>query len=56
MKETPNHFLDNPNVKIKNNDIKTLEDFIYNVVSELARKTSEISFFIIEEDSISQYS
>jgi hypothetical protein len=39
MKETPNHFLEAPNVKIKDNNIKTLEDFIYNVVSELAKKT-----------------
>ena len=56
MKETPNHFLEAPNVKIKDNNIKTLEDFIYNVVSELAKKTWEISFFIIEDDSINQYS
>jgi hypothetical protein len=39
MKETPNHFLDSPNIKIKSNDIKTLEDFIYNVIFELAKKT-----------------
>jgi hypothetical protein len=40
MKETPSYFLDTPNnIKIKNNDIKTLEDFIYNVIFELAKKT-----------------
>lgn len=56
MKETPNHFLEWSNIKVKNNDIKTLEDFIYNIVFELAKKTSEISFLIIEDDSINQYS
>jgi hypothetical protein len=39
MKETPSYFLDSPNIKIKNNDVKTLEDFIYNVTFELANKT-----------------
>lgn len=56
MKETPSYFLDSPNIKIKNNDVKTLEDFIYNVTFELSQKTWEISFFILEDDSINQYS
>lgn len=56
MQETPNHFLEQSSVKMKDIDIKTLEDFIYNIVFELAKKTWEISFFIVEDDSINQYS
>lgn len=56
MKEMPNHFLDNKNVKILWNDIKTLEDFIYNITSELAKKSWEISFFISEWNGILEHS
>lgn len=56
MKEMPNHFLDAKDVKMKSNDIKTLEDFIYNITNELALKTGEISFFISEENGILEYS
>ena len=56
MKEMPNHFLDNKDIKMKSQDIKTLEDFIYNLTSELAKKTGEISFFISEDNGILEYS
>lgn len=56
MKEMPNHFIDSKDVKMKSWDIKTLEDFIYNITSELAKKTWEISFFISENNWILEYS
>ncbi len=56
MKEMPNHFLEAKDVKMKSNDVKTLEDFIYNITSELAKKTGEISFFISESNGILEYS
>lgn len=55
MKEMPNHFIDNWNVKMNSGDIKTLEDFIYNITNELALKTWEISFFISELNWILEY-
>lgn len=56
MKEMPNHFLEHKNINVSENDIKTLEDFIYNISKELASKTWEISFFILEENGILEYS
>lgn len=56
MKEMPNHFLEAKDVKMKSNDVKTLEDFIYNITNELAKKTGEISFFISESNGILEYS
>lgn len=55
MKEMPNHFLESKDVKMKGNDVKTLEDFIYNITSELAKKTQEISFFISADNGILEY-
>lgn len=55
MKETPEHFLDSKNIKIQKIDIKTLEDFIFNIINELAKKTGEISFFICKDSSILEY-
>jgi len=56
MKETPNHFLENKELKVKSNNIKTLEDFIYNITNELSKKTWEITFFISEDNWILEYS
>lgn len=56
MKEMPNHFLDQKNVKLTQEDIKTFEDFVYNISTELAKKTWEISFFISEDAWILEYS
>lgn len=55
MKEMPNHFLDSKDVKMNSRDVKTIEDFIYNITSELAKKTGEISFFISEWNWILEY-
>lgn len=56
MKSTPEHFLSESGVKVNKQDTKTLEDFIYQIISELAKKTQEISFFIVPDDAILQYS
>ena len=56
MEEMPNYFLDTKDVKVKWNDVKTLEDFIYNITNELSKKTWEISFFISEKNWILGYS
>ena len=56
MKEMPNHFLEAKDVKMKSGDVKTLEDFIYNISSELAKRTGEVSFFISENNGILEYS
>ncbi len=56
MRATPEHFLESKNIQVKNNDTKTLEDFIYQIISELANKTQEIAFCLVPENSILQYS
>lgn len=56
MKEMPHHFIDSKDVKMQSHDIKTLEDFIYNITSQLAKKTWEVSFFISENNGILEYS
>lgn len=56
MQSTPEHILWEKNHNIWQKDIKTLEDFIHNIVYELAKNTKEISFLIIPEDSIREYS
>ena len=55
MQQTPNHFLENKWVNFKHNDIKTFEDFIYNITFELSKKTQEIAFFVSSENSIVEY-
>lgn len=56
MEESPNYFLNNWNeFKLNNNNLKTLEDFIFNIIFELWSKTKEICFFISEQDSILEY-
>lgn len=55
MKDMPEYFLNEPCLNLKNNDIKTTEDFIYNITREVALKTKEIGFFIIKEDWILEY-
>ena len=46
MDQTPDYFLESWTLNIKNNNIKTFEDFIHNITYELSKKTKEISFFI----------
>ncbi len=56
MNDTPNFFLETEkNLKINNYNLKTLEDFIFNIIFELSKKTKEICFFVSEEDSILEY-
>gem|GEM_PF-1141592 len=55
MELTPEHIIPQNNNSNKK-DIKTLEDFIHNIVYELSKNTKEISFLIIPEDSIREYS
>lgn len=55
MSETPKHFLEPKSYNVKNNDIKTFEDFVYNLVYELSKKTKEIVFFVSKQDSIVEY-
>jgi len=52
---TPEHIIPQ-NSSSNKKDIKTLEDFIHNIVYELSKNTKEISFLIIPEDSIREYS
>ncbi len=56
MDQTPDYFLESWSLNIKNNNIKTFEDFIHNITYELSKKTKEISFFISKEDNILKYS
>ena len=54
MEETPNYFLNSNNINFKN-DVKTFEDFIYNITFELANNTKEIAFFISPETQVVEY-
>lgn len=56
MQATPDHFLEESVSNKKTDNIKNLNDFIYKIIFELAKNTNEISFFIVEEDSILEYS
>jgi len=56
MQQTPEHLLEEKNFNLYANDIKTLEDFTYNITRELSVKTQEIAFFISEENGILEYS
>ena len=55
MKSYPDHFLEDKNVAVNNKNTKTFEDFIYNITSQLSKKTWEIAFFIIWDDWINNY-
>lgn len=55
MQHTADHFLEE-NVDKKTENIKNLNDFIYKIIFELAKNTNEISFFIVDDDSILEYS
>jgi hypothetical protein len=56
MKEVPNHFLQEENLKLDKNDIKKLVNISHKITFELAKNTKEIAFFIIPEKHISEYS
>jgi transcriptional regulator of heat shock response len=54
MEETPEHFL--PEKNLQNKNINNLWDFWNNLTYELAKNTSEISFFIVPDSNIIKYS
>lgn len=56
MNSTPDYILTENNLNLKQKDIKTLEDFIHNIVYELASNTKEISFLVIPDNWIREYS
>ncbi len=56
MQVTPDHFLEEKTSDKKTDNIKNLNDFIHKITFELAKNTNEISFFIVEEDAILNYS
>lgn len=56
MRETPDYFLKEKNKKISRSSNIELSEFIHKIVFELSRNTKEISFFIIPEDKVCEYS
>ena len=56
MEKTPSFLLKEDNIKLKDKNIKTLEDYIHKIVKELADITNEISFLIIPNKNILEYS
>ncbi len=55
MQSSPDYFLQEKTKK-DNLETKNINDFIYKISSELAKNTQEISFLILDDDSILQYS
>lgn len=56
MRETPEHFLQEKNVWVGQNDFRRVNDFVHKLVFELAKNTGEIAFFMIPEKHIGEYS
>lgn len=55
MQHTADHFLQEKSLW-EQNDIKNINNFIYKINFELAKNTNEISFFLVEEEYILEYS
>ncbi|MBW7955080.1 hypothetical protein H3C61_04680 [Candidatus Gracilibacteria bacterium] len=55
MQQSPSYFINERVSNFDKNDIKTLENFIYNLTKELSSKTNEIAFFVSPENSILEY-
>jgi len=55
MHETPEHFLQEKNISVEQNDFRRLNDFIHKIVFELAKNTHEIAFFTIPERHIVEH-
>jgi hypothetical protein len=55
MQHSPDHFLQE---KTGKDDLttKSLNDFIYKITFELSKNTNEISFLIIEEELLLEFS
>ncbi len=56
MSMTPTYLLKDKNVELKDKNIKTIEDYIHKITAELAKNTKEISFLILPEKNIFEYS
>ena len=56
MADMPQRFLNEQQTHIWNNDIKSFEDFVHGISYDLAQKTGEISFVLLAEKSILNYS
>ncbi len=56
MSITPTHLLKDKNIELKDKNIKTIEDYIHKITTELAKNTKEISFLILPEKNIFEYS
>lgn len=55
MADIPDRFLDTNNHEIESENTKKIEDFVHNLCYWLSQKTREISFFLLEEKSILNY-
>lgn len=56
MENWPDRFLHQQNISIQENKVEKISDLAYKVSYELAKNTKEISFFIIPDKNILQYS
>ncbi len=56
MQSSPDFFLYKTNSQIWEEKIEELSDYIHKITFELAKNTSEISFFILPEKNILKYS
>jgi len=56
MEETPSYLLKEENINLKDKNIKTIEDYIHKITSELAKNTWEIAFLGFPEKNILIYS
>lgn len=56
MEQKPDFFLWPNSLNIKKEDLIKFEDYIHQIVYNLANNTKEISFFVIKESSINKYS
>lgn len=55
MRETPEHFLQEKNVSVSQNDFRRINDFVHKIVFELSKNTGEIAFFTIPEKHIVEH-
>ncbi len=56
MQHLPDHFLEEQGKGPQTHSVKSLEEYIHRLTFELAKNTGEISFCVIPEKSICEYS
>lgn len=56
MQQTPDYLLEAKNESFHTRTLKDFSDFVYSLVYNLAKNTQEISFFILPEKHIVEYS